>query len=106
MNEISQGDTEYSQKRITAVQGIPMIGITNDAEDLARILIEKNAIPKEYPEDALHIALSAVNGIDYLLTWNFAHINNALMKYKVQKVVENCGYECPIICTPDELIGE
>ncbi len=35
----------------------------------------------------------------------FVHINNALMKQRITKVVHDCGYECPIICTPEELIG-
>ena len=106
INEISLGDREYSQKRLQAVDGIHILGINEEAEELAKKLIDENAIAKEYPEDALHIALSAVNGTDYLLTWNFSHINNAQMKYRIMKVVEKYGYTCPIICTPDELIGE
>jgi len=54
----------------------------------------------------LHIAIAAVNDINFLLTWNFAHINNAEIKWRIQKVIEECGYEASIICTPEELIGD
>jgi len=63
-------------------------------------------IPDKNPEDALHIAIATVNGIDYLLTWNFTHINNVQMKSKIISVVEKHGYQCPIICSPEELLGE
>jgi len=63
-----------------------------------------NAVPGEYPEDAMHIAIAAVNGIDILLTWNFAHINNPFKKMLIRQAVENAGYQCPEICSPDELM--
>lgn len=106
INEISRGNKEYAEKRLNTIDGIPVLNINNEAELLANKLIIDKAVAKEYPEDALHISLSAVNGIDYLLTWNFSHINNAQMKYRIMKVIEESGFVCPIICTPDELIGE
>jgi len=56
-------------------------------------------------EDALHISLAAVHGMDFLLTWNFRHINDAEMKARIRTVVESAGYECPVICSPEELGG-
>src|SRR3989338_8482219 len=78
----------------------------SSGEKLASILISEGPIPDKNPEDALHIAIATVNGIDYLLTWNFTHINNAQMKSKIISVVEKYGYPCPIICSPEELLGE
>ena len=63
-----------------------------------------NAIPKEYPEDALHIALAAINGINVLVTWNFSHINNPFKRMMIRQIIENAGYQCPEICSPDELM--
>jgi predicted nucleic acid-binding protein len=105
LNEISQGDPQYAQRRLASIVGIPVLGITDEAIRLAGHLVKCNAIAKDFPEDALHIALSAANGVDFLLTWNFSHINNAQMKYRITKVVEEHGLMCPVICTPDELIG-
>ena len=52
------------------------------------------------------IPLATVNAMDFLLTWNFHHINNAIRKKRIGKVIEEKGYECPVICSPDELTGE
>ena len=72
----------------------------------ALLLIKDGPIPEKCPEDALHIAIATVNGMDFLLTWNFAHINNAQMKAKITSVIKAEGYQCPTICSPEELLGE
>lgn len=45
------------------------------------------------------------HGMEYLLTWNFKHIANAVMCGKIEAVCRDEGYEPPIICTPQELLG-
>ena len=55
-------------------------------------------------EDALHIAVAAVNGMDVMVTWNFAHLNNPFTRKAVRRIVEREGYVCPEICSPQELL--
>jgi hypothetical protein len=50
------------------------------------------------------VAVAAVNGIDYLLTWNCTHLANAVMRPKIEEVCRKQGFEPPIICTPQELM--
>src|SRR4030042_818992 len=97
VQESRQGNIEASQKRLDAISGLPVLSITADAEKLASTLILEGAVPQEHPEDALHISIATTNGIDYLLTWNFSHINNAQIKSKIASVIERHGYDCPII---------
>ena len=73
---------------------------------LARRLIESRAIPDAHLEDALHVAVAATNGMEFLLTWNFGHINNAFTRSRIRGVIEAEGYECPELCSPEELFGE
>jgi hypothetical protein len=44
--------------------------------------------------------------VDYLLTWNCKRLANAALRHKIESLVEDCGFECPIICTPEELMEE
>ena len=81
-----------------------MLAVEDDAEMLALQLIEGRAVPAEYPEDALHIAIAAVNGVDVIVTWNFAHLNNPFTRTIVRQVVETAGFMCPEICSPEELL--
>ncbi len=104
--EASAGDGEAAQKRINFLDPIPSLAISENAIILSEKLIFGGPLPKEYSEDALHIALCAVNGIDFLLTWNCKHLANAMHRQEIERLVEMNGYACPVICTPAELMEE
>ena len=57
-----------------------------------------------HPEDALHIALAAAHGIEYLVTWNFRQIANAAVRLSIEQICRDAGYEPPVICSPEELL--
>ncbi len=102
--EAGKGDKEQAALRLQAMGVFPMLDADEAARALASKIIEGRGIPQEYPEDALHIAVAAVNGIDALVTWNFAHLNNPFTRMMVRQLVENAGYRCPELCSPDELL--
>ena len=64
------------------------------------------AIPPQAVRDAAYIAVAAVNSVDYLLTWNCKHLANAQIIRKISVVCNREGYNMPVICTPEELMGE
>ncbi len=103
--EISRGDSLAAQRRLALIEDIPSLAISDEATNLAELLLTQGAVPDGSKEDALHIGIAAAQGADYLLTWNFKHINNAEMKSAITKVVESCGLVCPQICSPEELGG-
>ena len=103
--EISRGDPLAAQRRFALIQDIPSLAISDEATELAELLLKQGAVSEGSEEDALHIGIAAAQGADYLLTWNFKHINNAEMKSAITKVVESCGFVCPQICSPEELGG-
>ncbi|MBN1461448.1 MAG: type II toxin-antitoxin system VapC family toxin [Armatimonadetes bacterium] len=103
LEECQRGEPEAVRRREQVLKGLPLLGATDQTEELALALVEKGPIPAQYPEDALHIALASTNDMDYLLTWNSRHINNARMKSDVARIVGLFGYDCPVICTPEEL---
>lgn len=102
--EAGRGEKEYASRRLSAISTFTVLDIDDSARELAARIIQGHGIPGEFPEDALHIAVAAVNGIDVLLTWNFAHLNNPFTRKTVRQLVEDAGFECPEICSPDELL--
>ncbi len=104
IQEAGAGDVEAATGRLEALENIPLLDIVDDGIQLAEKLVEQKAIPEQASEDALHIALAAVHGMEYLLTWNFKHIANATMRANVELVCRLNGFEPPIICTPLELM--
>jgi len=105
-DESGAGDPDAAQRRLGLLQGIPRLEITEQVAHVTRSLLEHRAIPEKAVEDALHIAIAAVHGMDFLLTWNCAHIANAEMLDAITSAIGACGFPTPIICTPEELLGE
>jgi predicted nucleic acid-binding protein len=106
IQEASAGDTSAVARRMQTLENIPLLQLTEEAVRLAERFVARGAVPPNVIEDALHIALATVNGMDYLLTWNFKHIANAVMRAKIEMVCWEEGYEPPVICSPQELSGE
>ena len=49
------------------------------------------------------MAAAAVEGCDFLLTWNFRHIANVRIRRAVERILAQHGYTQTTICTPEEL---
>lgn len=105
IDECSAGDPDAAQERIDEVAELERLDTTDDARNLANALMAAGAIPTTEPRDALHIAISAVHGRQYLVTWNFRHIANATLRDRIESVCRDNGYEPPIICTSEEIAG-
>jgi predicted nucleic acid-binding protein len=102
--EAGAGDAEAAAARLAFLTGVTLLEISEEALTLAQRLLQSKAIPPEFPEDALHVAVAVVNGIEYLLTWNYKHLANAGMRNKIEATCRELGYEAAIICTPEELM--
>lgn len=66
--EVSRGDSSAVERRLAIIANIPSLSISDAAITLAEMLIERRAVPRGSEEDALHIAIAATQGADYLLT--------------------------------------
>ena len=105
LEESGRGDSQASERRIKTLAGIPLLEVTDEVRTLSKTFIAGGALPPRAVDDSLHIALSVVHGIDYLLTWNCRHIDNAETKPLIRKICIANGYICPEICNPQELMG-
>jgi len=106
IEEAGKGDDIAVARRLKALNKIPLLLITDEVLLFSETIIRAGAIPKKAIGDSLHVALSAVHEVDYLLTWNYRHINNAERKPIIRKVCLANGYGYPEICTPQELMGD
>jgi len=104
VEEAEAGDSDAATRRLAYIEDTPKLAVTDAVKELARIMIDKAVVPRGYPQDALHIAICAVHDIDFLLTWNCRHLANALSRKRIENTVQEQGYRCPIICTPEELM--
>lgn len=104
VGEAQRGDPSLASARMDIVRGLRLAQVTPEARDLAAALIAGAGVPRKANEDALHIAIAAANGLDYLLTWNCSHIANAVTIPRVNSICWARGFEPPLIYTPQELM--
>jgi len=105
VDELKVGDRDAARQRLDAIKGFPLLDITPEVEVLAARILSSGAIPRKAVTDAAHIAIAAVHGMEFLMTWNCAHLANAMIAKSVAKVCGQHGFQSPAICTPEELLG-
>jgi hypothetical protein len=106
LDEIAAGDPEAAARRIDLLKDVPLVEITGEVADLAAALIARVPLPRSAGADAAHIAAAAWHGLDFLMTWNCAHIANAALRPRIERVCREQNCPVPVLCTPDELMGE
>jgi hypothetical protein len=106
VRECEAGDATAAAERLEVLEDLPLLEQTQVATQLAQALVEQVPLPERAAVDALHVAIAAVHGMEYLLTWNCTHIANATLREPIKSVCQANGYEPPAICTPDELLAE
>jgi hypothetical protein len=104
IKEASAGTPDAASRRLDALAGLTLIEVAVEVETVAGELLARASLPAKARLDALHIALATLGGMDYLLTWNCAHIANPALRPKIEAVLRSLGYQPPIICTPLELL--
>jgi hypothetical protein len=104
LEESARGDRALAAQRLAAIAQCQVLEATDAARSLTVELIGSGLIPSKAAVDASHIAVAAVHGMDFLLTWNCRHIANALTVDRVRDLCAQRGFPPPVICTPYELM--
>ncbi|MGD9857402.1 MAG: type II toxin-antitoxin system VapC family toxin [Planctomycetaceae bacterium] len=103
-DEAARGNADAVQKRMEVLDSLEELAVTEHAADIADQILRETLVPHKAAVDAMHIAIAAVNQMDYLLTWNCRHIANATLRRPLSQLLSANGLTTPIICTPAELI--
>jgi hypothetical protein len=104
VGECAAGDSVAAADRLRVLAEVPLLEVTADVKSLAGALLEEVPLPPKAATDALHIAVAAVTGVEYLLTWNCRHIANPALRPRIESIRRRMGFEPPVICTPQELL--
>ena len=85
---------------------IPVLPLNQEIRSLADQYQAELRLPKKAAADALHIALAVFYEMDYLVTWNCAHIANGYVLRALMNLNQSLGRYTPLLLTPDELLSE
>jgi hypothetical protein len=104
LDECTAGDPVAAQERLVYPEGIPLLETSDEVDSLTATLLRRVPLPKKAGMDAFHISITAVRGIEFLLTWNCKHIANPALRKRIELIGREEGYDPPVICTPQEIM--
>ncbi len=106
LRECSTGHSDAVTHRLRVLASAELLADNHEIIELTARLVEPlGPLPRKAEADATHIAFASVYGCEYLLTWNFKHIANAMLQPALYKIVNSYGYQPSILCTPEQLIA-
>jgi hypothetical protein len=106
LEEAMQGNPDAAQRRLLYIRELEILRTTQEADSLTEALLISGKLPQKAAVDAYHIAIAAVHEVEILLTWNCRHIANPVIIASLLKIVAEYGYNLPVLCTPEVLLGE
>lgn len=80
-------------RRLLTKSNVTLLDLTDTAITLGEHYMHGGAIPFSEPEDAYHIAVATVNGIETLASWNFKHIVSINPIRKIHQINLKNGYQ-------------
>ena len=101
--ELAKGRYRGQRDAVAEAARLPHLPFTAAVAHCARILLAEKLVPAAENADALHLAFAIVHRIDYLLTWNHAHLANLEIHGQLRAVCKRHGWRAPWVVSPDTI---
>jgi hypothetical protein len=101
--ELSAPTYPHRIEALAFTAGISLLPLTDETFALAQLLIDQHVMPGPLKGDAIHVAVAAYYGVDFVLTWNVRHLANANKRIHLAQILLKAGKALPAIVTPDVL---
>jgi len=105
LEEIQEGQPEAARRRLESVAGLPVLVSTEEIRALATGYQRLLRLPDKALVDLTHVGMAVVHEMDYLVTWNCAHIANPRFVREIARANQGAGRFMPMIVTPEGLLG-
>jgi hypothetical protein len=106
LDEAGKGNAALAAARLEVLSDIPLLDIPDEIPSLADGLLGAAILPEKARLDALQICTASFHGVEFLLTWNCAHIANARLLPRIRQFIAGRGYVLPEVSTPEEMLDD
>ena len=106
LDELDRGNYPAKKDALSLLERVPVIPIEPPVLEIVETYVRRSVMPADPTGDALHLALTSYHSIDFLLTWNCAHLANANKFSHIRRVNTMLGLFVPSLVTPLELLAE
>ncbi len=102
--EAARGDAQSALALISFCNALPFLSLTPRAVEIAEELVRRRAVPAKAYTDAIHIAIAAVHGIEFIASWNFKRIAGAAARRAIERALSEMNLHSTTIATPEEIL--
>jgi len=103
MQELEAGAYWGQAEAVAQNRRIVFLPVTISVKELAATYLNGKLVPENKPSDALQLALATVHSVDYVLSWNHAHLTKWETQTKLYEINKSLGYRTPFLMTPDTI---
>jgi len=103
IEECTLGDAEAASRRLNFLKGISVLQKTSEVESLGNIYQQILNIPERAKTDCFHLSCCVLAEIDYLLSWNCAHLGVDAYS-KIKDYNKGVNLHTPMLLTPEVLM--
>jgi predicted nucleic acid-binding protein len=104
IRELEEGDFPGKAEALRLMREMPLLAPNPDIASIVREYLENHLMPRSDDRDAWHLAFASFYKMDYLLTWNCAHLANVNKRRHITRINQTLGLYVPIVTTPLELL--
>lgn len=102
-SELSAGTYPGQQEALRLVRRLRYLPFNTNVRQFADELLHERVAPPNKPGDATQLAFATVHRIDYLLTWNYAHLANVHVQKRLNDVCDRNGLRPPLLVSPENI---
>ena len=103
INELRAGTFRRQSDCLKMARSLPRLAMNRTAKRVLDDLIKTRLVPETKAGDALQMAVSAAHAVDYLLTWNYAHLANPIAQERLQALCSRLRLQAPFLVSPETI---
>lgn len=105
-DEIAQGDPDAVRARLAASINLRVLPFSDSVLGRVRELRSRLGLPDKALADVYHIAYCIAYEVDFLATWNCAHIANPHVLRRLRDLSGELAFFLPTVVTPESLLED
>jgi hypothetical protein len=79
------------------------LAVTAIVRTVINEIVRRKLVPATKSGDAGHLAVAAAHNIDFLLTWNYAHMANPIVQARFDTLCTANGLRAPLMVSPESI---
>jgi predicted nucleic acid-binding protein len=99
-NELAGGDYRVQERALAEARRLPYLPGAAVVQDILDQLLAAQVLPVTASGDALHLAFATAYGVDYLLSWNRAHLVSHETQGRLARFRAATGLRTPLVVSP------